>query len=199
MPSAFFRLLLSRHRGIDNKEKRAIIGLLEASNRWAWCKEMKREQTASMEDYLEAIAVLRGEGEVVRVKQISHALGVKMPSVTSALRKLSAEGLVKHERYGYVELTAEGDKAAEDVIRRHEALRHFLIEILNVDPKIAGEDACKMEHAISPTSLERLAKFLEFVLTCPRGHPVWLKGFNYYFEHGERAEEYLARCEREGP
>ncbi len=156
-------------------------------------------QTASMEDYLEAIAVLRGEGEVVRVKQISEALGVKMPSVSAALRKLSEGGLVEHERYGYVRLTAEGDDVAQDVIRRHETLRRFLAEILSVDPQIAGEDACKMEHAISPTTLERLAKFLEFVLNCPRGEPEWLKGFNYYLEHGQRTEEYLARCQRDDP
>ena len=156
-------------------------------------------QTASMEDYLEAIAVLGGDGGVVRVKQISQALGVKMPSVTSALRKLSKGGLVEHERYGYIKLTAEGEKVAEDVFRRHETLRRFLDEILNVDPQIAAEDACKMEHAISPTSQERLVKFLEFVLNCPRGEPEWLKAFNYYCEHGERPEEYLARCQREDP
>jgi len=150
-----------------------------------------------MEDYLEAIAVLRGRGKVVRVKQISDALGVKMPSVTSAMSKLSEEGLVKHEKYGYVELTAKGDRVARDVIHRHEALRRFLTEILRVNPEIAADDACKMEHSISPATQERLAKFLEFVLTCPRGQPEWLKSFDYYFEHGERAEECLERCRRD--
>jgi len=150
-----------------------------------------------MEDYLEAIAMLRGKGKVVRVKQISHALGVKMPSVTCAMRKLSEKGLVKHERYGYVELTAEGSRVAKDVFRRHEALRHFLTEILGVNAETAAEDACRMEHAISPASQERLAKFVEFVLTCPQGQPEWLRLFDYYFEHGERAEECLARCQRD--
>ena len=158
---------------------------------------MQRQQTASMEDYLEAIVVLQGKEKVARVKQISQALGVKMPSVTSALKKLSEEGLVEHERYGYVGLTAEGEKIAQDVFRRHETLRRFMAEILGVDPDIAAEDACRMEHSLSPASLERLAKFVEFVLTCPRGEPEWLKGFDYYFEHGERADELLARCQRE--
>jgi DtxR family Mn-dependent transcriptional regulator len=160
-------------------------------------REIIRKQTPSMEDYLEAIVMLSGGGNIVRVTQISKHLGVKKPSVTSALRKLSEEGLVRHERYGYVELTAEGRKIGEDVFRRHEALRHFLAEILGVDARIAAEDACKMEHAISPTSFSKLAKFVDFVLTCPRGQPEWLKGFSYYFEHGERAEEYAARCQRE--
>ena len=155
------------------------------------------KQSASMEDYLEAIAMLRGEGKVVKVKQISQMLGVRMPSVTSALKKLSEKELVEHERYGCVELTAKGDKIAEDVIYRHQTLCRFLVEILNVDPKTASEDACKMEHAISPASLERLTKFLEFVLNCPYGRPVWLQGLEHYFKYGERSEEYLARCQRE--
>ena len=158
---------------------------------------MIKQQTASMEDYLEAVVVLGAGKEAVRVTQISKALGVKKPSVTSALRKLSKEGLVEHERYGHVVLTAEGQKIAEDVFRRHETLRHLLADILNVDPEIASSDACKMEHSISPASLERLAKFVEFVLTRPRGKPEWRKGFDYYFEHGELPQEYVARCSRE--
>ena len=126
-------------------------------------------QSASMEDYLEAVVML-GEGEkAVRVTQISKALGVKKPSVTSALTKLSREGLVEHARYGHVKLTAEGERIAQDVYRRHETLRHFLAEILNVDPEIAAEDACRMEHILSPASLERLAKFEEFLLNKTKG------------------------------
>ena len=159
--------------------------------------EEQRQFSPSMEDYLEAIAMLGEERRAVRVHEISQSLKVKMPSVTSALKKLSQEGLVEHERYGYVELTAEGEKLAQDVFHRHRILRQFLVEILNVDPDIAGEDACKMEHAISQISLERLAKFLEFVLNSPRGEPEWLKGFNYYFEHGKRDKELMARCQRE--
>ena len=150
-----------------------------------------------MEDYLESIIMLNQEGKVVRVTQISKALGVKKPSVTSALKKLSKEELVEHERYGYVKLTDEGKKIAEDVFRRHETLRHFLAEILGVDAKMAAEDACKMEHAVSPATLERLAKFVDFVLNRPRGKPEWLKGFNYYFEHGDLPRKYTARCLRD--
>ncbi|UCG82200.1 MAG: metal-dependent transcriptional regulator [Dehalococcoidia bacterium] len=155
---------------------------------------MTTERTASMEDYLEAIAVLREEEVEVRVTQISKRLGVKKPSVTAALHKLSEDGLVKHRRYGHVELTGKGRKIAEEVMRRHEVLFRFLSEILGVDSDTAQEDACKVEHSLSPTSLERLAKFVEFVLTCPRGEPVWHKGFNYFVEHGERDQEIVANC-----
>ena len=155
---------------------------------------MISEQTASREDYLEAIAELSEEETSVRVTQISKRLGVKKPSVTAALHKLSEDGLVKHKRYGHVELTREGRMIAEEVMRRHEVLFRFLSEVLDIDGEIAQEDACRMEHSLSPTSLERLAKFVEFVMTCPKGEPVWHRGFKYYFEHGERDQEILARC-----
>lgn len=150
---------------------------------------MDRGQSASMEDYLEAVVVLRDEGKAVRVKQIGEVLGVKMPSVTAALRKLSEEGLVEHEPYGYVELTAEGDKAAKDIFHRHEVLRHFLSEVLSIDPQTSQEDACKMEHAISSATLERLAKFVEFIEACPKGEPPWLANYIYYLKHGKLPRE----------
>jgi DtxR family Mn-dependent transcriptional regulator len=93
-----------------------------------------------------------------------------------------------------VELTRQGQRIAGEVMRRHEVLFRFLSEILGIDQGIAQEDACNMEHLLSPTSLEKLAKFVEFVLTCPKGEPAWLEGFNYYFEHGERDQEIVTRC-----
>ncbi len=152
---------------------------------------MAKEQTASMEDYLEAIANLREEGKVVRVKQISQVLNVKMPSVTSALKKLSEEGLVRHEPYGYIELTLQGDKAANDVIGRHKALSCFFSQALDIDPLTAEEDACKIEHVISPLSLERLTKLVEFIQACPLGEANFPKRYKYYLEHGELPEECL--------
>ena len=155
---------------------------------------MAKAYSSSIEDYLEAIAVLGNESPAVRVSEISRALGVKMPSVTAALKRLSEEGLVEHEKYAYVKLTLRGKRIAKDVCHRHEILSHFLRDILGVDPDLAEEDACKMEHAISADSLERLQKFVEFVSTCPVGEPDWLKGFEHFFEHGERSEVCLARC-----
>ena len=157
---------------------------------------MIREQTPSMEDYLEAIANLRDEGKVVRVKQISQVLNVKMPSVTSALGKLSEQGLVEHERYGYVGLTSEGDRVAKDVIRRHKALSRFFAEALDIDHKTAEEDACKIEHVISPLSLERVIKFIEFIEACPLGEANFPKRYKYYLEHGELPEECLEKSLR---
>jgi DtxR family Mn-dependent transcriptional regulator len=158
--------------------------------RW---EKAEREQTASMEDYLEAIANLGEQARVVRVKQISDMLKVKMPSVTSALKKLLEKGLVVHDSYGYVELTPEGNKIAEDVIRRHKTLSRFFTEALHIDRETAEEDACKIEHVISPLTLARVLKFLEFTQACPLGETNFQKRYKYYLENGELPEECLAR------
>jgi len=156
-------------------------------------QEAQREQTASMEDYLEAIANLGGGTKVVRVKQISEMLGVKMPSVTSALKKLSGQELVEHERYGHIKLTPEGDKIAGDVIGRHKALTRFFAQALGINPQTAEEDACKIEHVISPLSMERLAKFVEFIEACPLGSANSPSRYEYYLEHGELPQDCSKR------
>ena len=161
-------------------------------------QELQKKQSPSMEDYLEAIAILRGEEKVVRVSQIGRRLNVKMPSVTSALNKLSERGLVVHERYGHVVLTAEGEELAEEVIRRHKALTRFFAEALDVDPEIAEDDACKIEHVISPVSMERLTKFLQFMGACPLGEANFPQRYKYYLEYGKLPGECLKRGMKKG-
>ena len=156
-------------------------------------QETQREQTASMEDYLEAIANLGGGKRVVRVKQISEMLGVKMPSVTSALKKLSDQELVEHERYGHIKLTSQGDKVAAEVIRRHRALTSFFAQALGIDQETAEEDACRIEHVISPLGMERLAKFVEFMEACPMGGANFPARYEYYLEHGELPQDCFRR------
>jgi DtxR family Mn-dependent transcriptional regulator len=141
--------------------------------------------SANMEDYLEAIAVLKKDVGVARVKDIGRLLNVKNPSVNSALNLLSNAGLVKHERYGYADLTQEGEAAAYDVMARHGAMVRFLTVILDVDHQTAEEDACRMEHSMSKEVFDKLTKFMDFVETCREDErPEWLKRFYFYMKTG---------------
>jgi DtxR family Mn-dependent transcriptional regulator len=137
-----------------------------------------------MEDYLEAVEMLHSKGSAVRVKEISELLGVKMPSVTAAMKRLSEERMVVYERYGRIKLTSAGRKAAREVFRRHEVLQRFLVEVLGMDSETAAGDACRMEHAISSGTLERLAKLLSFVESCPDDGVSWLRDYRRHIEQG---------------
>ena len=144
--------------------------------------------TPSLEDYLEAVLVIGLRGKVARVGSIAQFLKVKTASVIGALKALSEKGLVVHERYGYVELTPQGRRVANEIYGRHKTLVKFLHGILGIDLPTATEDACKIEHYIHQGSLERINKFIEFIESCPEGVPSWLSSFKYYAKHNKRPE-----------
>ncbi len=149
--------------------------------------KINKTVSSNMEDYLEAIAFLQGEKGIVRVKDIGEKLKVKNSSVSEALSVLSKKNLVKHERYGYVELTKVGREIADKVAKRHNTLVKFLKEILNVDSEIAKEDACRMEHSISKVTANKLNSFIEFIENSPySGRPHWLKSFDKFQKTGKR-------------
>ena len=148
---------------------------------------MKKKLSSTMEDYLEAIAVLKKQNDIARVRDIGHLLAVKSSSVNAALRTLSKKGLVTHEKYGYVNLTPAGEGIARNIQGKHNLLLKFLTEILNINDDDALQDACKMEHAISLKTFDRLTKFIHFVETGLNGaRPQWLKSFRHYLKTGKK-------------
>ena len=149
--------------------------------------------TPTMEDYLEAIFVLSKEKRVVRVKDIAKRLEVKMPTVTGMLKTLSDKGMIDHEKYEYLELTEKGFHIGSQIDHRHQLLKSFLIDILQINHDQADEDACKMEHAVSPTTLERIVEFMEFIENCPRSGSDWLDLFNEYRRHEMPREKCLEK------
>jgi len=148
-------------------------------------KIAKNPLTPTMEDYLEAIFNLAKEKRIVRVRDIAKRLGVKMPTVTSMLKTLSDKGLIDYEKYEYLELTGRGSDVASHIDQRHQILRGFLTDILKIDFDRADEDACKMEHAVSPTTLERFVDFMRFIEDCPRSGVDWLDYFDEYSKHAQ--------------
>ena len=145
--------------------------------------------TPVMEDYLEAIFDLDQDKKVVRVKDIAKRMDVKMPTVSSMLKTLNDRGLVHYEKYEYIELTRNGERVGKEMRRRHEVLNKFLTEILKIDAASADEEACKMEHALSSTTLDSLVDFMEFIQVCPRAGESWLDHFDEFRKHGSDPEK----------
>jgi DtxR family Mn-dependent transcriptional regulator len=158
---------------------------------------INNKPTAILEDYLEAIAILKEQHRKPTVTALSESIKVKKPSVDWALKKLSDAGLVTHERYGDIDLTLKGSRIANEVYRRHKALYSFLTDILKIDPDIAREDACRMEHSLSRESINRLEKFIDFIMDCHPGRSDWEDIFNRFIAEGKDDREIKARFARE--
>lgn len=129
--------------------------------------------TAAMENYLETIWHLSSQNGSARVRDIAHDMGVALSTVTSALRTLAGRGMVNYQPYEVVTLTEHGVKVARKVSRRHELLRKFLIDVLDVHNDTADADACRFEHGTSSETIDRLTEFMEFLDTHPEMLAQW--------------------------
>jgi len=126
-----------------------------------------------MEDYLKAIYYLeRDEGAPVGTSRIAEYLDVTAPTVTSMLDSLAERGLVEREKYKGVELTAEGETVAVEVVRHHRLLEAYLTEHLDYDWSEVHEEADALEHHISEEFERRVAEALGDPEVDPHGDPI---------------------------
>ena len=114
----------------------------------------------SGEMYLETIHVLLQKNGTVRSIDISEHMGYSKPSVSRAVGLLKNGGYILVDKDGFITLTDSGEKVAMKIYERHTILSQMLV-LLGVDPQIAAEDACKLEHAISDESFEAIKKHLK--------------------------------------
>lgn len=114
------------------------------------------------EDYLEAMVMLgAGTTQSVRAVDVADKMGVSKASVNKAVSVLKEKGFVNQPYYGDITLTDDGVTYGNKVLDRHQALTLFLSKAVGIDPKIAEEEACKMEHAISDESFKKWIVFIE--------------------------------------
>ena len=126
-----------------------------------------------MEDYLKAIYVLQAEeGPPVSTSTIAEYLEKSAPSVTDMIGKLTDRGLLDREPYQGVELTAEGEAVALEVVRHHRLIEAFLADQLDYDWSDVHDEADALEHHISEEFERRVADTLDDPDVDPHGDPI---------------------------
>jgi len=160
---------------------------------------MKKETrlSASLEDYLEVIALIIQDKKVARAKEIAARLQVSRSSVTEAFRALAKKKLINYAPYEVITLTDKGQAVAEDIILRHHALKDFFIKVLDVDEKIADIGACRIEHAAPRDIIDRMIRFVQFLEKCPRGGTDWITSFSIFCKNGKISDDCracIAKC-----
>ena len=109
----------------------------------------------SSENYLETILILSKRLPVVRSVDIAEELGFNKSSISVAMNNLREKGHIAVNKSGFITLTESGRQIAEMIYERHELISDWLTS-LGVDPAIAAEDACRMDHVISKESFEAI-------------------------------------------
>ena len=131
-----------------------------------------RGLTAAVQDYAKAIYTLESRDGGASTTALATLLEVRPASVSGMLRKLSALGLVEHERYRGVRLTARGRRVALEVIRHHRLVELFLVESLGMTWDEVHAEAEVLEHALSEELEELIAAKLGNPTVDPHGDPI---------------------------
>ncbi len=113
----------------------------------------------SAEDYLETILILSKRLPVVRSVDIATEMNFKKSSISVAMKHLRENGCITVNESGFIHLTEKGHAIAAMIYERHLFLSNWLIA-LGIDEKTAVEDACLMEHVISPESFAAIKKYV---------------------------------------
>ena len=113
----------------------------------------------SGEMYLETILILSQKLDHVRSIDVVEHMGFSKPSVSRGMKILREQKLIDVDGAGYLTLTDAGREIAEKIYERHTFLSTFIAK-LGVDPQVAAEDACKMEHVISDETFAALKRHI---------------------------------------
>lgn len=114
--------------------------------------------TESVEDYLESVLVLSTQLPYVRSVDVASHLGFSKPSVSHAVKLLNEEGFLEVTPSKHLILTEKGRDAAERTYKRHQFFAQMLVGI-GVDPQVAEEDACRLEHVISQETFDAIVRY----------------------------------------
>ena len=134
--------------------------------------ERRSAFTRSQQDYLKALYLLRGDQRPVPTRELAQRLGISSPSVSEMVARLTAQGLVEHDRYRGQQLTKEGRKVALELVRHHRLLEMFLVEVLGYAWDEVHEEAERLEHVISERMEARIFELLGRPELDPHGHAI---------------------------
>jgi DtxR family transcriptional regulator, Mn-dependent transcriptional regulator len=128
--------------------------------------------TAVAEEYLEAIYNMTMEGEPVIGARLADKFGVSRPTVTETVKRLVADGYATLGVGKHIELTADGQRVTEQVLRRHRLAERLLFDLLGLDWISAHEEAHTLEHGMTEHVAQSISERLGHPLTCPHGNPI---------------------------
>ena len=121
-----------------------------------------------IDELLELIWTLREKG----VADLDHLLETTQDiEANSILRKMIKDDLFEIEGNRMI-LKERGEEKAREIVRRHRLTERLLYEIFEMSEEEVEEEACKLEHILSPAVTESVCTFLGHPPTCIHGKPI---------------------------
>ncbi|HEW91063.1 MAG TPA: metal-dependent transcriptional regulator [Thermotogaceae bacterium] len=127
----------------------------------------RKSLTPALEDYLKAIQKITEIQPVARVSIIAKKMGVSLPSVTNAMKRLRDLGYIEYEKYGLIQLTEKGKQRAKELEKIHSEILDFFSEIIGIPEHISEKISCQIEHFIDSRIQERFERFVNIIKKVP--------------------------------
>ena len=128
--------------------------------------------TTTVEDYLQCIYSLEGEGDTVISARLARRMRVTPPTAWATVRRMVRDDLVTLDSKKVIHFTPKGHELAEDITKRHRLAERFLCDVLGLGWAEAHEEAHVFEHAITPRLEPRIFALAGNPTTCPHGSPI---------------------------
>ncbi len=134
------------------------------------------------QNYIESIADLVRERGRARTTDLAERLGISLPSVSEAVKRLVKLGFAVRKSRFEIGLTTKGRAIARQLEHRQNALRRFMVEVMAMRPHRADEMACRIEHFVDREFSDRLLELAEFM---EHRHPRTLKRISDHLKKGK--------------
>ncbi|MBC8259095.1 MAG: metal-dependent transcriptional regulator [SAR324 cluster bacterium] len=130
------------------------------------------EHSQVIEEYLLTLYKLNRAGDLAKAVTLAKRLDTSPPTVHATISRMQRDGLVEVKKSKELVLTKEGQKIAEDIAYRHNLSEYFLCNTLGIPWYEVHQHAHRLEHAMTPIVVQKLAEFLGKPEFCPHGTPM---------------------------
>jgi DtxR family Mn-dependent transcriptional regulator len=131
-----------------------------------------QQATVAEEEYLQTIFWLQEARLPMTGANVARAMQLSPPTVHEMVGRLERDGYITRDDDRTIRFTAEGERHAEAIVRRHRLIERFLTDVLGIPWDEVHEEAERLEHAMSPVLEERMLAAIGNAKTCPHGHPI---------------------------
>jgi DtxR family transcriptional regulator, Mn-dependent transcriptional regulator len=126
----------------------------------------------ALHEYLEAIYEMHEEGIPTQRARLAEWLGLTPASVSEAVKRLMARGLVEADDDRRLRFTRQGEALARALVRRHRLAERFLVQVIGLPWHLAHEEATEWGPVISDRVEARMVDLLDDPGTCVHGNPI---------------------------
>lgn len=133
---------------------------------------MQDRPSIVVEEYLQEIYALEQSESKIKAASLASRLQTSPSTVHATLSRMQRDKLININVKKEIQLTKEGSKRAETMIRRHRLVETFLCDKLGIAWHEVHQHAHVLEHGLTPLVEEKLAEFLGFPDSCPHGTPI---------------------------